>query len=432
MEQYYLEHVTSLGESHSVYASEDIKNVQGVNLIAKGMRIDQRFLDRLLHHKLLRPIDDCLDITDALNASKLKSYATATFEEVAALRLQFKHISDVSDLAGYINSPLLNMTLLNKLSVMKYCLPKQFEHSLLVAFICLYIGRICRVSESEMQDLAMIGLLHDVGVLHINPVLLNEDRELDALEWRQMYAHPIIGFLILQKQSSLPSCIATAVMEHHERIDGTGYPKHLTDSKISRLGRIAALAEIIQGVCQKNTCEHLFTILKVNIDKVDKGIVDQICHAFYGHQISDQSQTVILTQVAKEEMFVALEIAKGISAVFSLWSETNEKLDVKVSGHLNSRIEAIRHGLKKAGLSPLDAENTIRQCAMDLSAFAEAKALLIEVLFQFKNILRFELQRHGNQDCLPAELDSWLSFSERQFAAIDALLLEPNVHIIDL
>lgn len=425
MERYYLEHVTSLGEEQGVYASEDIKNAHGVNLITKGMRIDQHFLDQLLQHKLLKPIDNCLEITGILSASTLKSDAITAFETLSDLRLLFKHLSDFTDLAKYINTVLLNKTLLNKLSVMKYRLPKQFEHSLRVALICLFIGRICGVSEPEMQQLAMIGLFHDLGVLHIDPVLLNENRELDALEWKQMYTHPIIGFLILQKQAGLPTSIARAVMEHHERIDGSGYPKHLSNSQISRLGRIVALAEIILGVCQKNSCEHLVTILKVNIDKVDKGIVEQMCHAFYGSQLiihSNSASEENLIQVTKEEMFVAMEIAKTISAVFSCWQQIYEKLDEKDSMRLNNRIDAICHGLKKAGLSPLDAETAIKQYGMDLSIFRESKALLIEASYQLKNIIRLERQRHTDENCLPVELQAWFSFSEHQFMAIDDLL----------
>lgn len=430
MDRYYLEHVTSFGETQGVYASEDIKNAHGVNLIARGMRIDQRFFDRLVQHKLLRPIDDCLEIAGVLTASKLKNCAISAFEELSDLRLLFAHLSDVSDLAKYINCVLLNKTLLNKLSVMKHRLPNQFEHSLLVALICLFMGRICRVSEPEMQQLAMIGLLHDLGVLHIDPFLLNEDRELDALEWRQMYTHPIVGFLILQKQAGLPASIARAVMEHHERIDGSGYPKHLSDSQISRLGRIVAIAEIILGVCQKNSCEHLVTILKVNIDKVDKGLVEQLCHAFYGSQLiihSNSDSKRILTQVPKEEMLVTVEIAKAISAVFSNWQKTYEKLDKKDSMRLNSRIENICHGLKKAGIHPLDAESAIRQYDMDLSAIKEAKTLLLEVLYQLKNTLRLELQRHTDENCLTAQLQAWFSFSEAQLATIDDLLHSGNI-----
>jgi len=113
MDRYYLEHITSLGCSHGVYSSEVIKNADGVNLIPKGMRINQHFLDLLLQHKLLKPIDECLEITDVLNASKLKSYAISAFEDLSDLRLFFEHLSDLTVLAGYINCVLLNKTLLN-------------------------------------------------------------------------------------------------------------------------------------------------------------------------------------------------------------------------------------------------------------------------------------------------------------------------------
>jgi len=430
MDRYYLEHVTSLGETQDVYAAEDIKNARGVNLIAKGTRIDQRFFDRLVQHKLLKPIDECLEIAGVVNPAKLEMYAISAFEGLSDLRLLFADLLDVSGLATYINCLLLNHTLLNKLSVMKHRLPKQFEHSLLVALICLCIGRICQVSESEMQQLAMIGLLHDLGVLHIDPILLNEGRELDVSEWRQMYSHPIVGFLILQKQSGLPASIARAVLEHHERIDGSGYPKHLTDSAISKLGRIIAIAEIILGVCQKNSSEHLFTVLKLNIDKVDKGIVEQMCHAFYGAQSiihSTAGSKNRLTQVSKEEMLATVEIAQAISAVFSNWQETVEALDEQDSMRLNSRIEDIGHGLKKAGINPLDAESAIRQYDTDLSATKEAKILLLEVAYQLKNTIRLELQRHTEDNYLPAQLHAWFQFSEKQIATIDGLVYTGNV-----
>ena len=308
---------------------------------------------------------------------------------------------------------------------MQYRLPKQFDHSLRAAIICLYIGRICRVSEPEMQHLAMIGLLHDVGVLHIDPALLNEDRELDALEWKQIYAHPIIGFLILQKQAGLPDSIAKAVLEHHERIDGSGYPKHLTDSQIGRLSRIVALGEIILGICQKKSCEHLVTILKTNIEKVDKEITEKICHSLYDSNLivhPDPSKNT-LTQVPEEEILVVVKIAEAVSTIFICWQETYAKLDEKDSVRLNDRMNAILHGLSKAGISLLDAANTITQYDLDLSAFKESKYLLIETMYQLRNILRIERQRHIDENCMPEQLKAWFLFSEQQLTTIDNLLL---------
>ncbi|MGR8929025.1 MAG: HD-GYP domain-containing protein [Gammaproteobacteria bacterium] len=424
MERYYLEHVTNLGEKHEVYASEDIQNTFGVKLIAKGIRINPHFLDQLLKHKLNKPVDAYLEISGALTPTKIRDCAVSAFEKSSELRKLFEHLASFTDLAKYLNCLLLNKILLNKLSVMQHRLPTQFEHSLRVALICLFIGKICKVSEPEMQHLAMIGLFHDIGVLHIDPILLNDDKELDASEWKQMFAHPIIGFLILQKQAGLPEIIARAVLEHHERIDGSGYPKHLTDSEMGKLGRIIALAEIIVGIYQKSSCEHLVTILKTNIENVDKEILEKICHSLYesklmGHLALDEQP---LSWSSEKEILDVENLAEAISAIFLRWEQTFEKLNNKNTVRLNDRIHAIFHGLTKAGISPLDAVGSIKQYDQDLLAIREAKSLLIETVYQLRNILRIEMQRYADDNYLPEKIQSWFTFSEQKLNNIESIL----------
>jgi hypothetical protein len=72
MNNYYLEHLTSLGEQEHVTAMEDIYNHDRVKLIAKGITINRLFLSTLLKHKLLKPIDHSISISNALTPGQLK------------------------------------------------------------------------------------------------------------------------------------------------------------------------------------------------------------------------------------------------------------------------------------------------------------------------------------------------------------------------
>ncbi len=192
MKDYYLQHITGLGDQELVRTIEDIYNQQGVKLIAKGIAINQHFLGELLKHKLIKPIDHSIAIVNTLTPGQLKKYTLDVVESKPYLQAFLPNLYGVSALISYIGQVTLNPVLANKLTVMRQRLPLQFEHSLLVAFVCLLLGKIGQVSETEMRLLANIGLFHDLGVLHIDPTLLDVNLELDIEQWRQIHSHPLL------------------------------------------------------------------------------------------------------------------------------------------------------------------------------------------------------------------------------------------------
>ena len=229
MNDYYFEHITTLGEKKSVYTTEDIMSKDGVKLIAKGIKINQSFLSMLLKHKLLKPIDLSISINNTLTPGELKKLAIETIENTHYLQAFLPNFHRLAVIISYIGHISLNSVLANKLTVMQHRLPLQFEHSLIVCFVCLFLGKICKAPESDMRLLANIGLFHDIGVLHIDPSLLDTSKEIDIEQWRQIHTHPLIGFLILNEQHELNPGIKNAILEHHERLDGSGYAENLKE-----------------------------------------------------------------------------------------------------------------------------------------------------------------------------------------------------------
>jgi len=115
-------------------------------------------------------------------------------------------------------------------------------HNLRVARLCVHIGRQMSMSASELRVLARAGLMHDIGKLGIPEAVLDKHSPLDESEWILMRTHPEMGLTLLDRigQSSRE---VLAVLYHHERLDGSGYPYGLKAEAIPIEARIVAVAD---------------------------------------------------------------------------------------------------------------------------------------------------------------------------------------------
>jgi hypothetical protein len=104
------------------------------------------------------------------------------------------------------------------------------------------------------QRLAMLaGLLHDLGEMYIDPQYgeADADRTLDFQSYQQLVVHPHIGHLLLLQLTDYPKALSRAVAEHHERLDGSGYPHALQRDGVSPLGRMLAVSEAALGALRQ-------------------------------------------------------------------------------------------------------------------------------------------------------------------------------------
>jgi len=114
-------------------------------------------------------------------------------------------------------------------------------HTAKTAILSLAIGMQMKLPPHKLIELGMAALLHEIGMIRLPPQLYLSNRILTPEEKRAITAHPIIGYKIL-KTFSFPVTVCLAVLEHHEHIDGTGYPRQLSGDQISLPARILAVA----------------------------------------------------------------------------------------------------------------------------------------------------------------------------------------------
>jgi HD-GYP domain-containing protein (c-di-GMP phosphodiesterase class II) len=115
-------------------------------------------------------------------------------------------------------------------------------HNLRVARLCVHIGRQMSMSAAELRVLARAGLMHDIGKLGIPDAVLEKHSPLDDAEWILMRTHPEMGLTLLDRAGQ-SSREVLAVLYHHERLDGSGYPYGLKAESIPIEARIVAVAD---------------------------------------------------------------------------------------------------------------------------------------------------------------------------------------------
>lgn len=115
-------------------------------------------------------------------------------------------------------------------------------HNLRVARLCVHIGRQLSMSAFELRVLARAGMMHDIGKLAIPDAVLGKHSPLDDAEWSLMRTHPEMGLTLLDRAGQ-SSREVLAVLYHHERLDGSGYPYGLHAEGIPIEARIVAVAD---------------------------------------------------------------------------------------------------------------------------------------------------------------------------------------------
>ncbi len=125
--------------------------------------------------------------------------------------------------------------------------PYTAGHQKRVADISIAIGKAINLSEDRIKGLEMAALIHDLGKIHIPYEILNKPGRLSRIEFELIKSHPVVGYEIL-KSIDFPWPIADIVHQHHERINGAGYPEGLRCGDILLESRIVSVADVVESM----------------------------------------------------------------------------------------------------------------------------------------------------------------------------------------
>jgi HD-GYP domain-containing protein (c-di-GMP phosphodiesterase class II) len=178
--------------------------------------------------------DNTMVMMDNLLRAPTKENIRETKETIAAL---VEMILTDDETAGY----------LTKITTYDYC---TYSHSVNVGFLAISMSKVLfRGSDGhDMHELGAGFFLHDIGKVEIDTAIVNKRGGLSDAEMNEMRRHPMLGYKVLHGAQQLTEECKTIVLQHHERNDGTGYPKGLHGGEIHLYGKICSLADVYDAL----------------------------------------------------------------------------------------------------------------------------------------------------------------------------------------
>ncbi|WP_367949376.1 HD-GYP domain-containing protein [Bacillus sp. FJAT-29790] len=129
-----------------------------------------------------------------------------------------------------------------------------YQHSVAVGLISAFIGKKLKLSKGDIVQLAIGGCLSDSGMAKINPTILNKNTSLTLEEFEEIKKHPAYSYKMVQHISLLKENTKIGIVQHHERLDGSGYPFGEQNNKINIFAKMIAVADTFHAM----TCKRLY------------------------------------------------------------------------------------------------------------------------------------------------------------------------------
>lgn len=251
--------------------AEDIYNYNNQLILPRGIILNDRTITKLAFYSIfyVKVEDETTEVL--LDESPYEpSYAERIRKSPEFIRFRKEFEVDVNNFKSVINdvvekgSPLnidklMNHTLnildigatypnvIDMLHYMKEYDDATYIHSMNVALICNVFARWLRMSEEEICLATVSGLLHDIGKTKIPDNIIKKPGKLTDSEYMLVKTHPQEGYRILQN-SRLDPEILNAVLMHHERCDGSGYPSGLKGPEIGKYAKIVSIADVYDAM----------------------------------------------------------------------------------------------------------------------------------------------------------------------------------------
>lgn len=184
------------------------------------------------------------------------------FSAAARLEEIINSNGNIAEMAPYISGIVDNIIKNKDIEINMQQLWEHHEYTYLhcinVGILSVCIGIKLGLLYDELSYLGAAGILHDIGKFKIPRELLNKEGNLTEEEYALIQKHPEYGYEILSKARNINNLTRAGVLEHHERYDGSGYPKGLKGDEITIFGRIIAVADTYDAMTTNRSYREAF------------------------------------------------------------------------------------------------------------------------------------------------------------------------------
>lgn len=396
---HYLRAVTDMAECHPVVAHSAIYTNTGTKLVIQGTRIDARLYDRLVQHTLRSPIDGHLAAEDTVDVAAIEALARAQCEGDPLSQRLARALGGAQRLLAPLRLLPLPPPLTFKLSVMREQRPELLAHSVRTMLVALYLGMRSGWGERQCAPLAAAALLHDIGELHMDPVWRDREQKITGAGRKHLVVHPVTAMLIVRALQAYPRSVGEAVFEHHERMDGTGYPRGLAGDQISPMGQILLLAEVAAAFFEKyadRPAQRLSLMLRLDHRKFPAALVALLLPLLAEDAAPGADPRPLLRDAGRHIQVLA--------DAFERWSDLRARLPAqwlalpsgRACAFVDMRLAALQKALVEAGSHPRQQADILEHLQGDAQGLDELNLVGREALWQLQSIVN-ESQRRWPQ-----------------------------------
>ncbi len=164
---------------------------------------------------------------------------------------QIETVKVESVVSNMVNSIFRNQDALLSMGRLKKIDEYTYMHSMTVGVLMIAFGKHLGFDKDTLQKIGIGAMLHDIGKMNVPEELLTSDRKLLDHEYEIMKQHVVHSRTLLENTEGISETSIKIAAQHHERIDGSGYPDGLKGEDISSLGKAAAIADVYDAMTSK-------------------------------------------------------------------------------------------------------------------------------------------------------------------------------------
>lgn len=408
----FLKAVTELGQRRPVVTSRAIYNDRGIKLLEGGVVIDATLYERLVTHRLKTPLDECVDSDPAVDGEVLRTTAFALVERMPFFAQMAPPGRIRSMVLEAIEAIPLPKPVAFQLTLARETRGSMFEHAVQMALLCAHLVREGGAPVHDITVAAAAGLLHDLGMLHIDPDLLASDVRLRGDQRRPLYAHPLTGSMLADRFHAYPREVSRAILEHHERLDGSGYPRGLAGASLSPLGRLLSLAEVVTAMFDGERLypeQRVSLLLRLSPRRYDSTLVPSIHRLVRGVPAPVQASTVLVEEALhrlRQQADLLLQFDAQVRGLGDLAPAA-----AAVVASVQEQAATLQRMLWNAGVTADQLDRLTENDMGDVSLRIELWALEQELHWQLRAVAN-QLERRWRDAAagaaLPDPLAAWL------------------------
>jgi HD-GYP domain-containing protein (c-di-GMP phosphodiesterase class II) len=376
---HYMRAVTELGDTAGVVVAEDIFASNGMKLLAKGAHMNSLQFEHLSAHRLAVPLDHCLTADRPVDTSSLVVEMGKIIEREAIYRRMLTRAGDPLALKHAVSSLRLAAPIKMRLTVMRAQRTETYDHCLRVAIIAFALSQHLKRGAHEHEAVILAALCHDFGEMHTDPAVLAAGHNITPEERRFVHVHPITSYVLVHELPGFPATAAQAILHHHERLDGSGYPNDLPGSKIPPMARLIAVADVAEAVIKRFDLQRLDMLFRLNQARFDAGIVAALRDLI--HITAEDAHAVPHEHGAASQL---AHLAELLQAWFSLRAMLEKQLephppDASPLAFLFERMGTIRSLVVQAGFDPDNMASMLAIARDDPEVLFELREMLDEM-----------------------------------------------------